>query len=97
MPVSLTSGVDTGSTRELVERGYGVTAIGSRPETGLLIADLVESGDCRFVAGNLLSLPFTDHSFDSITSFRLLAHFLTDAGWFPRRRGPAARSSLIFR
>jgi len=61
-------------TRVLVEHGYGVTVIGSRPETGRLIADLVESGDCRFFAGNLLSLPFPDHSFDIVTSFRLLAH-----------------------
>lgn len=58
----------------LCQRGFAVTVLGSDDSCRTRIAGLVDSGACRFVAGNVVQLPFPDRSFDVAMSFRLLPH-----------------------
>lgn len=80
MPASpATSVLDVGGghgqlARPLCGRGYAVTVVGSDPACRHRIADLVETGGCRFVTGNMVALPFPDRSFDVVLAFRLLPH-----------------------
>jgi SAM-dependent methyltransferase len=60
--------------RPLCARGYDVTVLGSAESCRRRVDDLVGAGRCRFVAGNVLALPFADRSFDAVLSFRLLPH-----------------------
>lgn len=54
--------------------GYTVTTIGSDSSCEHRIKELSQNGFCHFVSGDLLSLPFPDKSFDSVTCIRLLSH-----------------------
>lgn len=58
----------------LCRLGYPVTVLGSDASCRNRIAEIVESGACRFVVGNVVALPFPDQSFDTVMSFRLLPH-----------------------
>ncbi|MBI3987794.1 MAG: class I SAM-dependent methyltransferase [Lentisphaerae bacterium] len=55
-------------------RGYDVTVLGSAECCRKRIAPLVDSGQCRFVVGNVIELPFPDRSFDAVIAFRMLTH-----------------------
>jgi 2-polyprenyl-3-methyl-5-hydroxy-6-metoxy-1,4-benzoquinol methylase len=61
-------------TRPLCRAGHAVTVLGSAESCRHRIADLVEAGRCRFDVGNVVELPYSDHSFDVVVSFRLLTH-----------------------
>ncbi len=58
----------------LCRAGFDVTVLGSDESCRTRIDDLVGSGRCRFVVGNVIELPFDDGSFDAAISFRLLTH-----------------------
>ena len=58
----------------LCRRGFPVTVLGSDETCRRRITGIVESGACRFVAGNVVALPFGEQSFDTVLSFRLLPH-----------------------
>ena len=58
----------------LVRDGYDVTVLSSAPECSHRIQDLIGAGKCRFVVGNVISLPFADQSFDAVISIRLVMH-----------------------
>jgi len=59
----------------LRKNGYEVTILGSSPACDHNLANrLGREGAFRFVAGDLLNLPFRDRSFDFVVSFRLLPH-----------------------
>lgn len=53
---------------------FRVTVFGSSETCRARIADLVDSGQCRFQVGNVVDLPFQDRSFDSVICFRLVTH-----------------------
>lgn len=58
----------------LCRAGYPVTVLGSHDSCRKRIAEIVDSGACRFQVGNVIALPFPDRSFDAVLSFRLLTH-----------------------
>ena len=58
----------------LVDNGFEVTVLGSAEVCGERIRHLLTSGRCRFVTGDILSLPFPDRAFDVVISYRLLSH-----------------------
>ena len=61
-------------TGALVRQGCRVTVIGSDERCQARIQPFVEQGQCRFAAGNLLSLPYPRQAFDVVVSLRLLPH-----------------------
>jgi len=58
----------------LARAGWEVTVIGSAQACGRRIERLVQAGQCRFVIGDLLKMPFSDGSFDVVICIRLLPH-----------------------
>ena len=58
----------------LCHNNYDVTVLGSAESCRKRIAEIVDSRKCKFMAGNLIELPFPDRSFDTVISFRLLTH-----------------------
>ena len=58
----------------LCRDGWNVTVLGSDASCRHRIRDVVDSGACRFVEGNVIALPFPDRSFDVVLCFRLLTH-----------------------
>ena len=58
----------------LYQRGYSVSVFSSNESCKRRIADLVDSGLCRFQVGDVTRMPFADRSFDAVLSFRLLPH-----------------------
>ncbi len=58
----------------LCNEGHAVTVVGSAPECAHRIQSVVDPGHCQFVVGNVIALPFEDHSFDVALSFRMLTH-----------------------
>jgi SAM-dependent methyltransferase len=58
----------------LVEAGFAVTVLGSDPSCSARLRPWLDSGACRFDAGDLLALPYPDRAFDAVLSFRLLPH-----------------------
>jgi 2-polyprenyl-3-methyl-5-hydroxy-6-metoxy-1,4-benzoquinol methylase len=73
---------------------YQVTVLGSSESCRARIASLADGGQCRFVVGNVIDLPFGDRSFDSVVSFRMITH----CGHWPRLIGEfcrVARRSVV--
>lgn len=58
----------------LCRSGYRVTVLASAESCRRRVAGVVDSGQCRFVVGNVIALPFPDKAFDAALSFRLLPH-----------------------
>ncbi len=82
-------------TGMLIREGYEVTVLGSAPEADAQIRNLVTSGKCRYVTGNLLALPFEPQSFDLVISFRLLAHVNDWQGFIRETARVASRAVII--
>jgi SAM-dependent methyltransferase len=61
-------------TGDLLQAGQLVTVLGSDPAGAPRLASLIESGRCRYVAGDFLNLPFETRKFDTVLCFRQLAH-----------------------
>lgn len=61
-------------TRGLLRHGYDVTVLGSAPQAGEQIQDLIASGQCRYLVGNLVDFPVETGSYDVVISFRLMTH-----------------------
>jgi len=58
----------------LCRGGHKVTILGSHESCRKRVADICDSGQCKFVTGDVVELPFADRSFDVVISFRLLTH-----------------------
>lgn len=59
----------------LCREGYDLTVLGSAESCRQRLEPvLAGGGTCRFVVGNVVALPFPDHSFDAVVCFRLLTH-----------------------
>jgi SAM-dependent methyltransferase len=58
----------------LAEAGFRVTVLGSAAVCARRLQPAIDAGRVRFVAGDLLALPFPDRSFDFVVSVRLLSH-----------------------
>ena len=61
-------------TPHLIKAGHSVSVLGSDQSCQTQIRSLVESGQCKFQVGNVLSLPYENNSFDVVISYRFLAH-----------------------
>jgi len=61
-------------TGPLVGAGYRVTVLGSDPSCESRVRGLTRERKADFAAGDLLSAPFPDRSFDVALSYRLLPH-----------------------
>lgn len=61
-------------TRQLIDRGYSVTILGSSPSANAQVVDLIARGSCRYIVGDFNRFPFPDKSFDIVISFRLMSH-----------------------
>jgi SAM-dependent methyltransferase len=60
----------------LIRHGYRVTVLGSAETCNQRIQDLLASGNCSFRVGNMLDLPYPDHAFDAVISYRVLPHVI---------------------
>lgn len=58
----------------LCKADYPVTVLGTSELCQNRIAGVVESGQCEFIVGSLVDLPFEDRFFDVTICFRLVAH-----------------------
>ena len=58
----------------LADAGYRVTVVGSDASCGERLRDLTDAGRVRFDVGDLLTLPYTDQSFEAVVCYRMLAH-----------------------
>ena len=58
----------------LLDGGYDVTVLGSDPSCESRVRQWTSGGRARFTAGDLVSAPFPDRSFDVVLSYRLLPH-----------------------
>jgi 2-polyprenyl-3-methyl-5-hydroxy-6-metoxy-1,4-benzoquinol methylase len=58
----------------LAEAGHDVTVVGSREACRARVQRLVDGGQVRFQAADLLRLPFGARAFDVALAFRLLPH-----------------------
>lgn len=59
----------------LCREGFDVTVLGSAESCRHRLSGLLaEGGNCRFLTGNVIDLPFPDNSFDVVVCFRLLTH-----------------------
>ena len=58
----------------LCRDGWRVTVLGSAESCRHRVREVVDSGACSFVVGNVLELPFPDHAMDVALCFRLLTH-----------------------
>ena len=61
-------------TVPLCRDGWAVTVLGSDESCRHRVQSAVDSGLCRFMAGNVIALPFPDNTFDVVLCFRLLTH-----------------------
>lgn len=60
--------------RPMVRDGFDVTVLGSAPVCAQRIRDLVDAQRCRFIAGDVVRIPFPDGSFDAVVCVRLVMH-----------------------
>ncbi len=58
----------------LAHAGYAVTVLGSAESCRRRIESILSDGRAQFVVGNVIALPFEDHSFDVVLAFRMLTH-----------------------
>jgi SAM-dependent methyltransferase len=58
----------------LAAAGWRVTVLGSDASCARRLAPALAAGRVRFVAGDLLGLPFPDRAFEHVVSVRLLSH-----------------------
>ncbi len=58
----------------LCQAGYKVTVLGSAESCRNRISKIVDSGQCEFLVGNVIELPFEDNSFDAVIAFRMVTH-----------------------
>ena len=63
-------------TPYFVSEGADVTVLGSDEKGRIQLDSLLDSKSYRYVAGNLLNLPFEDNSFDTVIAIRLLPHLV---------------------
>jgi SAM-dependent methyltransferase len=61
-------------TGPLVAAGHAVSVLGSDASCEARVREWTASGRARFVAGDLLSPPLPDRSYDVVLSYRLLPH-----------------------
>lgn len=61
-------------TERLTQKGYKVTVLGSAPQAGEQVQNLVDAGKCRYQVGSLTNLPVAGKSYDLAISFRFLTH-----------------------
>ncbi len=62
------------TVKPLLDLGISTTVIGSSPECAKRLAPLLHNHQCSFQVGNLVELPFANHSFDLVNCFRFLSH-----------------------
>lgn len=60
--------------KALQDSPFGMTVLGSSPQCQAMISQQLEQHRCRFVQGRVMQLPFDDQSFESVISYRMLAH-----------------------
>jgi ubiquinone/menaquinone biosynthesis C-methylase UbiE len=58
----------------LCREGFPVTVLSSAESCRKRIAEIVDSGQCRFKVGDVVALPYPDRSFDTVIAFRMLTH-----------------------
>jgi len=58
----------------LCREGHAVTVLSSDESCRRRIEGIVQSGACRFRVGNVIALPYSNHTFDVAIAFRLLTH-----------------------
>jgi ubiquinone/menaquinone biosynthesis C-methylase UbiE len=58
----------------LVNADRSVTVLGSSQSCSQRLEQLLDTGAISFKVGNLIDLPFTERSFDSVVSLRLMSH-----------------------
>lgn len=58
----------------LLEAGYELTVLGSRPQCAARLSPWLDDGRCRFTVGSVIDPPYDDRSFDAAIAFRLLPH-----------------------
>ncbi|MEL7034574.1 MAG: class I SAM-dependent methyltransferase [Cyanobacteria bacterium J06592_8] len=61
-------------TAPLIAHQYQLTVLGSSKVCQERIQPWVNSNRCTFQVGNVLNLPYPDHAFDVVVSYRFLAH-----------------------
>ena len=81
-------------TGPLICAGHKVTVLGSSEECSARIRPWLDSGQCEFQVGGIMSMPYPDQSFDVVISYRLLAHLIR---WqdFLRELARVARKAVI--
>ena len=61
-------------TIPMCRENFRVTVLSSSQACRKRIAKVIDSGQCTFLVGNVIDLPFPDKSFDSVICFRLVTH-----------------------
>ena len=61
-------------TIPMCRENFRVTVLSSSQACRKRIAQVVDNGQCTFLVGNVIDLPFPDNSFDSVICFRLVTH-----------------------
>lgn len=80
--------------KPLSEHGYKVTVLGSSEVCKERIIKLIENNLCEFKTGNILNIPYTDRSFDTVITFRQMAHVRNWKG-FIKELTRVARKAVI--
>jgi len=58
----------------LCREGFALTVVGSADSCRRNLANMIDSGMCKFQVADLLRLPFPAKSFDAVLCFRLVPH-----------------------
>lgn len=78
----------------LIRNKYRVTVLGSSEICKKRINRFIENNLCEFKAGNILSIPYAERSFDIAITFRQMAH-VRDWKGFIRELTRVARKAVI--